>query len=344
MNHAGRLQPRSVTPGARSNIKKGKRKRLIDEPKADSQRNESKQSEGGLPIASATLGNAPAAASQSQTKESQQPRNYSRYVVRPFVTIWGVVRLSFGFLDKHAGSITALATVAIVILTCFYVRYSKKQWETMRESLQVTERAYITVGRKDGVVAEFIIPKATGTDAAIVLYFQNNGHLPAKFNWGTTFNLPVFQGNPRAALPAIPSAHSFVQWRRSRNKKDGSVSESVGVVIGGDSVYAADYGNVPRDRADQLISGGDLLMINGAFESCDEMGVYSCKQFDIYYQGPPYNSFRYGGMHDCPTSWRALPKSTPDLDYLPPCLTPSERQKEEADFAKRIGVDTHFPK
>lgn len=46
-----------------------------------------------------------------------------------------------GFLQKYDGAITALATVAIVILTMVYVLYSKKQWETMSRQLDEMQKS-----------------------------------------------------------------------------------------------------------------------------------------------------------------------------------------------------------
>lgn len=40
------------------------------------------------------------------------------------------------FLDAHAGSVTAIATIAIVILTAFYVIYARSQWEAMEGQLR----------------------------------------------------------------------------------------------------------------------------------------------------------------------------------------------------------------
>ena len=45
----------------------------------------------------------------------------------------------------------------------------------------------MTIGRKDGVVAEFIASKDhPNENVPLVVYFQNTGHIPAKVAWDTT--------------------------------------------------------------------------------------------------------------------------------------------------------------
>jgi hypothetical protein len=293
---------------------------------------------------------APTTTSQAQAQNTQEPTKRRFYVMRALVTIWTFLKWIFGLLDDHDGSVTALATVAIVGLTFVYVKYSKRQWEAMgraneltQQTLQIGQRAYITIGRKDGVVAE--LPEPPEGNPRIVLYFQNNGHLPAEFNWGTTINPPIFQATPRTALPPITSLtpHKFTPMTRSRNKKTGDISTSGGVEIGGDSVYVADYGDVAREPVDRLKRGGELFILNGAFESCDELGTYSCKQFTLSYQGGSRNAFWLDSINDCPIFWRKLPPDTTDIQYLRPCLSRTEREQEQADFARKIGIAKSLP-
>jgi hypothetical protein len=49
-------------------------------------------------------------------------------------SIWERLKTALAFADKHDGAITALATVAIVVLTYFYVSYSKQQWKEMQNA------------------------------------------------------------------------------------------------------------------------------------------------------------------------------------------------------------------
>jgi hypothetical protein len=47
-----------------------------------------------------------------------------------------------------------------------------------------TEKANVTVGKPDGVAAEFVMPNDPRQKAQLMVYFQNSGRSPAKFNWG----------------------------------------------------------------------------------------------------------------------------------------------------------------
>lgn len=51
----------------------------------------------------------------------------------------------FKWTNKHRGSIAALATVAIAILTYEYATYSKLEWRTMQQQLDVSERPWIAL-------------------------------------------------------------------------------------------------------------------------------------------------------------------------------------------------------
>jgi len=67
---------------------------MVDEPEAGSEKNGAEKAEGG-------------------------------YAAWPFVALGRLVRRLFLLADKHNGGITALATIAIMALTGFYVSYSK---------------------------------------------------------------------------------------------------------------------------------------------------------------------------------------------------------------------------
>src|SRR5207249_2995349 len=83
----------------------------------------------------------------------------------------------------------------------FYAIVSFWMWRAMidannmaRKTSQVSQRAYVTVGRKDGIVANFVASEA-GNATGLVIYFQNSGHLPAKLSWGPLMT---------AIVPPIP--------------------------------------------------------------------------------------------------------------------------------------------
>ena len=68
----------------------------------------------------------------------------TEYAVWPFKILWKSVVCPFvGFLDQHDGSITALATIVIAFLTFNYVNYSRKQWDTMQQQLDLSQRPWV---------------------------------------------------------------------------------------------------------------------------------------------------------------------------------------------------------
>jgi len=116
------------------------------------------------------------------------------------------------FLDNHSGSITAIATVAIVVLTFFYVSYSKRQWEAMldsnrraeqqlrdyeeRESARLVVENFtpeITSGPSDTVIikGKFVVTNAGATVASEI--YQISSH------WGA-----IKQPDPPLELEPIP--------------------------------------------------------------------------------------------------------------------------------------------
>jgi hypothetical protein len=221
------------------------------------------------------------------------------------------------------------------VATVLYCIVASFQWCAMRESnrftreaLQITQRSYVTIGRKDGVIGTFRTPDDPKKDAGIVIYFQNSGHLPAKFNWGTL-------RDPEMVVPpgfVAKSQHPFKLMTRTRNRKDGSEGErnGPGVMIAGDSLVEADVVTMPQEKVLELSQGSNrLFLINGAFESCDELGDYSCKEFMIYYQGAPYNRFSLMTENECIAGFYQVPHPDPNIEYLPPCKTIAEREQKK---------------
>ncbi len=56
-------------------------------------------------------------------------------IMAGFATLmsWATFR---NFLDAHAGGIAAFATIAVMILTAFYVVFARSQWIVMEDQLQ----------------------------------------------------------------------------------------------------------------------------------------------------------------------------------------------------------------
>jgi hypothetical protein len=71
----------------------------------------------------------------------EQKRNYSQYGMRPLKAIGRGTIAVVRWTDRNSGFITVLATVAIAVLTFFYVRYSRAQWTVMSDTLRQAEQS-----------------------------------------------------------------------------------------------------------------------------------------------------------------------------------------------------------
>lgn len=132
-----------------------------------------------------------------QSEKTKEKRNYSQQIGRPFVVVWQFSRKCFLLADKHNGGITALATVAIVVLTIFYVKYSKHQWETMQQQLEWSERPWIRA--EIGVTGNLTFDEKGDAHLQVMGTAKNVGHSVAT---GVTIN---------AKLIAVPPEDYFTE-------------------------------------------------------------------------------------------------------------------------------------
>jgi hypothetical protein len=165
---------------------------LIDEPKAGDEENQSDDIKR-VPVPTSSLPPAPERQTQAdEPTETTQHRpnivgrfvafwiNFWRRIERGNRNLWQRVWGGFLLADKHHGAISALATVAIVVLTVFYVQYSKRQWEEMRSAKRpwvgLSER--LTLRRQPSFSA--VEPAITGLDGEkefVIVTFEVSGSL-----------------------------------------------------------------------------------------------------------------------------------------------------------------------
>jgi hypothetical protein len=146
--------PKQPNRRARRDSKYGKQKRLIDEPKSGGEGKTADKAESGLSVSTTPHSNPPGVASQPETGDPQKIKKEGEHIMWPLVAMWAGIKSLFDFLDRHDGSITALATVAIVVLTSFYVGYSQKQWEVMQGQLRQIEsqtRPWVGLAASNGI-------------------------------------------------------------------------------------------------------------------------------------------------------------------------------------------------
>lgn len=290
---------------ARINLKHDETQAVIDKPDADNESANSEPKKDSCGISTPT----PAATSQPKKQNPAEDAKRTSKIMRPLVAMWrGIIFLGnrsargFNFLNSHSGAITAIATVVIAALTFIYAWYSRRQWQVAQDTLQVGQRAYITVGRKDGTIAEFIPSKDPKQKAELVLYFQNSGRLPAKLNWGASLAIP--DNFTKDSKPiGLTLIHPFKLMGRARDKKTGSISgQEADATIAGDSIFGGVVGEIEQDRLPEFSVDADIMII-GSFEYCDELGTESMHQFSIHTRNSQNTSVGFSLLGDSEVSF-----------------------------------------
>lgn len=210
-----------------------------------------------------------------------------------------------------------VAGIAYAIVTLFMWRAMLDANNLAQKTFEVSQQASVTIGRKDGVVAEFRSSGNPKSQDGLVIYFQNSGHMPAKFNWGLE---QWFTENP---VTQIPGTTHLIPMMRTRNKKTGAVTEtgSTDGSIGGDAVREVAVGYLPPTFVDYLSKTNKVFRVNGVYEYCDELGKYSCKMFSLAYQRLPFGTFRITNNQECiDRSWLGNTQPGPDEEVLPICV------------------------
>jgi hypothetical protein len=259
----------------------------------------------------------------------------------PFVATWRVIKWFLQLVHDYNGAVTALATVAIVALTVAYVSYSKKQWQVARDTLEISQRSYVTIGRKDGVVASFIPSQRPEQKAQIVLYFQNGGHLPAKVAWGIMPGIG-FLAVPTGSNSNQSSGITYYRWEgglpvRMINKKSGQISEQgqpgqQTATIAGDSIFMAPIGELSAQDLKDLPTKNISTLTTGNYQYCDELGTKIMHSFWLSYQNAPSADLVFKLVRDSPSPNFFVPPRTPastDTEYLSPCETIGEQQENQ---------------
>jgi hypothetical protein len=206
--------------------------------------------------------------------------------------------------------------------------------ELTRKTLETSQKAYVTIGRPDGVVAEILWPKEDTGNAGLLVYFQNNGRLPARFNWGADSTIVAIvptdpaitaYGGWHGGQTELPTNHLFQPMYRARHGKN-QIAWSGTIDIAGGSSYQGVLWEVPKERMMELINFENSLLLQpaGKFEYCDGFGKRVCRRFNLRYAKEPYNRFFLAMEDECSVMDMQILHPTPDYQYLPVCST-SER-------------------
>ena len=199
---------------------------MIDEPDAKSKSGQSIQSDnpGESGIISA-VGEAPKPTGQPKANDPKKRSQYGKQIVGLLVAASGLIYVGarggwktiWGFLDRHNGSIGAIATVAIVVLTVFYVNYSRRQWQTMQGQLdqmkqQLPELQRSAKASEDG--AKLARQQAIALQQAVVNMWVSDFVLESP---NLTPALPMAIQNEGIAIATGVSFHGAFTWKSEPN-------------------------------------------------------------------------------------------------------------------------------
>jgi hypothetical protein len=240
----------------------------------------------------------------------------------------------------ETNTVVAVGTAFLVLVGIGSLVEAKWSLDENRQSFEISEHPYVSLGRKDGIIAEIVEPKAPASPNALIglnIYLKNGGRGPALTpNLGIMLGATFLAKGASSKYAVQPRPEKLQRLLRWRSTKDNSVHSNVDtspILADSEFVhYAPDQ--FTQEQATALLHGQRITLLMGQFEYCDEFGNYSCRQFDLFYQGEPFNRFVEGGGFDC-TDWYQFPPRQPDQIYLPPCEQPDEREAREEEERKR---------
>jgi hypothetical protein len=139
--------------------------------KADKQASGSQQLDNGtIHRVNSAVSREPESPGNNETSQSDKKPNKRDYLylvlVMCAIAVLMIWRTSRSFLDAHNGSISALATVAIMILTVFYVMYAKNQWHVMDGQLKQMQKQATEMERQTRHIEGSVIAAKTSADIA----------------------------------------------------------------------------------------------------------------------------------------------------------------------------------
>jgi hypothetical protein len=195
-----------------------------------------------------------------------------------------------------------------------------------------SQRPYVSLGRADGTIVEYIPPQPGEREGMMLLYVQNTGPAPA-----LSFLINVYSD-----LFSGPRIYRHIVRYRQVDEQGKVAGYPIfpNAMIGSDSthVVVVDPESVPYDDEWELIKsdkGRARFALRGNLEYCDQWGKYHCAEFEIHYQPSPVRRF-VANSHECLPEFPSLLKESDiihgenvRIKLLPRCEQPDERQAEE---------------
>jgi hypothetical protein len=195
------------------------------------------------------------------------------------------------------------------------------------EAFRISERPYITFGRKDGVLAEITETKDPTQWPTMTLYLQNAGHLPAQNVCVST----LITATPIFKVPAEQN-QPLIRQRGLDGQGHMQTLENACPTIGGDSAYAHLITKFfPQETLDRVrAEKSSDFRLSVVIQYCDPFGRYCCKNASFQYIG---DNLRELGELDCGKDYGSVPDLPPGIygnnEPLPPCIGGDKPREDE---------------
>jgi hypothetical protein len=237
---------------------------------------------------------------------------------------------------KIAEWMIAGSQICLLVINIFLWSSTKAANNIAKQSLQIAQRPYITVGRKDGAVAEFMDAQNKDTPPALAIYFQNSGHLPT--------SLCVFVEG--SASPIFGGRILYGVKRMRQAGKDSSgfkqVLDPECPHVGGESTYIY---TVPlpfnQEILDHIRNDAKSEVVLTAYpQYCDPFTGYVGGRITLKYF-VEYKAFRILNEADITHMYQHVPDIRPSEygpnELLAPCPRPSEEEEYQKRFLRHAG-------
>lgn len=230
-------------------------------------------------------------------------------------------------------TVVGLGTLAILYGTLKTTQIAadaaKAQADAAIQALH-SQRPFVSFGKPDGRLLDYIKPQQNDKKGSIILYFQNTGSAPAQ-------NLLI---NAYSSLPPNEKGDDrhLYRFRIYFKGQPVSISYMGGTSLGASSIHSQplDEKWVPTPEQWSLIKSGKwngTFRIAGTFEYCDSWGQYRCEAFAAHYQPPPIDNFIAAPpLPQCFVHAPDPSEMAKGADYraepLPTCEQPEERSPQ----------------
>jgi hypothetical protein len=195
--------------------------------------------------------------------------------------------------EKTAKSL-AWGTLGVILA---YTLFSGGMWLAMLaanrnagHALEVSQRAYVSLGRPDGKLAELFSPDDHQGKTKIVLYFTNSGNIAA-----SRFFVVSYRQRRNERQITVQIQH-IERWKDLGPRAPGGIVERYGGPdLGARSVGRFLLGpayDLSPDELTDVKTGKEALVVQGSFEYCDGFGRWRCRKFGTLYEPPPSTDLR----------------------------------------------------